>query len=69
MPKIKLKYRPRPIFADFHDRKQRWSIVIAHRRAGKTVACNNDLIIKAGLEVSKYGSWAVFKLNFRHLPK
>ena len=58
MPKIKLKYRPRPIFADFHKRKQRWSIVIAHRRAGKTVACINDLIIKAGLENKPNGRYA-----------
>ena len=58
MPNIKLKYRPRPIFADFHERKQRWSIVIAHRRAGKTVACINDLIIKAGLENKPNGRYA-----------
>jgi len=58
MPNIKLKYRPRPIFADFHKRKQRWSIVIAHRRAGKTVACINDLIIKAGLENKPNGRYA-----------
>jgi hypothetical protein len=58
MPNIKLKYRPRPIFEDFHKRKQRWSIVIAHRRAGKTVACINDLIIKAGLENKPNGRYA-----------
>jgi len=58
MPKIKLKYRPRPVFQDFHNRKQRWSIVIAHRRAGKTVACINDLIIKAGLENKPNGRYA-----------
>ncbi len=27
-----------------HTRDKRWSIVVAHRRAGKTVACVNDLI-------------------------
>lgn len=27
-----------------HDRKKRWAVVVAHRRAGKTVACINDLI-------------------------
>jgi len=51
MPKkIKLKYRPRPIFEDFHKRKQRWAVIVAHRRAGKTVACINELIRRALLE-------------------
>lgn len=31
-----------------HRRKQRWAVVVAHRRAGKTVACVNELI-KAAL--------------------
>jgi hypothetical protein len=31
-------------FEPLHDRHQRWAIVVAHRRAGKTVACINDLI-------------------------
>ena len=48
--KRKLKYRPRAVFEDFHKRKERWAIVVAHRRAGKTVACINDLIVKASLE-------------------
>lgn len=51
MPKkIKLKYRPRAIFEDFHNRKQRWAVIVAHRRAGKTVACINELVVKALLE-------------------
>lgn len=32
---------------DFHKRRQRWSCMVAHRRAGKTVAAVNDLIEKA----------------------
>ena len=47
MRKIKLNYRPRDAFADFHKRKERWAVLVAHRRAGKTVACINDLIVKA----------------------
>ena len=27
-----------------HERTQRWACVVAHRRAGKTVACVNELI-------------------------
>ena len=41
---IRLGYRARPQFAAFHARKQRWSCIVAHRRAGKTVACVMDLI-------------------------
>jgi len=40
-------YEPRPIFAPFHQRFQRWAILVAHRRAGKTVATINDLISRA----------------------
>jgi hypothetical protein len=29
-------YIPRDVFSDFHARKQRWAVVVAHRRAGKT---------------------------------
>jgi hypothetical protein len=58
MPNIKLKYRPRAVFEDFHVRKQRWAIVVAHRRCGKTVACINDIIIKASLENKPNGRYA-----------
>ena len=49
-PNIKLLYRPRSVFNDFHSRSQRWGVVVAHRRCGKTVACINELIVKALLE-------------------
>lgn len=41
---IDLGYRARDQFAPFHKRKQRWGCIVAHRRAGKTVACIMDLI-------------------------
>lgn len=37
-------YTFRPQFADFHNRTQRFTVGVAHRRAGKTVACINELI-------------------------
>ena len=40
-------YRPRGPFVDFHNRRQRWAVMVAHRRAGKTVACVADLIYGA----------------------
>lgn len=55
---IKLKYRPRSVFSDFHKRSQRWAIVVAHRRCGKTVACINDLVVRASLEGKKDGRYA-----------
>ena len=44
---IKINYKPRRHFTRFHARRQRWSILVAHRRAGKTVAAVNDLIARA----------------------
>jgi phage terminase large subunit len=44
---ITIPYCPRDQFEDFHEREQRWACIVAHRRAGKTVACINDLIRKA----------------------
>src|SRR5258708_22929947 len=37
-------YVERRQFIPLHLRKQRWAITVAHRRAGKTVACVNDLV-------------------------
>ncbi len=37
-------YSPRKIALDFHNRKERFAIIVAHRRFGKTVAVINDLI-------------------------
>ena len=45
--KVTLDYQPRPQFLHFHNRTQRFAILVAHRRAGKTVACINDLIRRA----------------------
>jgi phage terminase large subunit len=41
---INLGYEPREPFIDYHNRKQRWAVIVAHRRAGKTVACILDLL-------------------------
>ena len=40
-------YAPRAPFVPFHQRDKRWSCIVAHRRAGKTVAAVNDLIVGA----------------------
>ena len=41
---IELPYAPRKAFMPFHNRTHRWACLVAHRRAGKTVAAINDMI-------------------------
>jgi hypothetical protein len=38
-----LDYAPRRQFVRFHQRKERFACIVTHRRAGKTVACIQDL--------------------------
>ena len=40
-------YKAREAFLDFHYRKERWAILVCHRRAGKTVATICDTIRRA----------------------
>jgi phage terminase large subunit len=42
--RVKVPYRPRPHFVPLHATTKRWVFVVAHRRAGKTVALVNHLI-------------------------
>tara|TARA_R110000737_G_C14601483_1_gene489215 strand:- start:563 stop:1822 length:1260 start_codon:yes stop_codon:yes gene_type:complete len=44
MPTKTINYRPRKHVKAYHARKQRWAVIVAHRRFGKTVAAINDLI-------------------------
>lgn len=44
MTVIETGYEARSQFEPFHLRRQRWAAIVAHRRAGKTVACVNDLL-------------------------
>jgi phage terminase large subunit len=39
-----VSYAPRPEFREYHARDKRWSCIVAHRRAGKTVATVFDLL-------------------------
>lgn len=50
--RVVIPYAPRSIFVPFHNRRQRYSVIVCHRRAGKTVAHVNDLI-KAALVCDK----------------
>ena len=51
-------YESRPVFEDFHERQERWAVIVAHRRCGKTVACINDLIRRALEEDKENGRYA-----------
>lgn len=44
MPTIETGYLARPQFVPLHRREQRWGAAVCHVRAGKTVACINDLV-------------------------
>jgi len=39
-----INYRPRKLVKSFHKREERFAVIVAHRRFGKTVAAINDLI-------------------------
>ena len=39
-----MDYLPREAFMPLHAREERWACIVAHRRAGKTVACIADLV-------------------------
>lgn len=44
---VTIPYVPRPHFVPLHESTKRWMLVVAHRRAGKSVALVNKLIIAA----------------------
>ena len=44
---VVLSYEPREQFKALHNRKERFACMICHRRAGKTVAAVNELVIRA----------------------
>jgi phage terminase large subunit len=46
-PATVVPYLPRAAFEPYHARVQRWAVMVCHRRAGKTVAAINDLILRA----------------------
>jgi len=55
---VTIPYRPREQFSGYHGRTQRWACLVAHRRAGKTVACINDVIARAVKEGKNDGRYA-----------
>lgn len=62
--RVVIPYAPRKAFLPFHQRKQRWAVMVAHRRAGKTVACINALIRAALSEGKNDGRHAYIAPQF-----
>ena len=58
MARVVIPYAPRSQFSEFHRRQQRWAVIVAHRRAGKTVACINDAVKRAIVEKKERGRYA-----------
>src|SRR5687768_11381557 len=44
MTTVEIEIKARKHFVPYLTRSQRWAAVVAHRRAGKTVACVMDLV-------------------------
>jgi len=63
MTELKLDYEPRQQFLPFHQREERFACLVCHRRAGKTVACVNELVLRAlytGKKNARYAYIAPF---------
>jgi phage terminase large subunit len=45
--RVTIPYSPRRAFLPYHESSKRWRVIVAHRRAGKTVATVNQLIRSA----------------------
>lgn len=59
MRSVEIPYLPRPHFFPFHNRTQRWAVLVCHRRAGKTVSTVNDTIRRALREGKRDGRYAI----------
>ena len=55
---VVLPYSPRKAFRPFHSRTERWACLVAHRRAGKTVAAINDIVRAALMSKDEYPLYA-----------
>ncbi|MEO0498931.1 MAG: terminase family protein [Pseudomonadota bacterium] len=62
-------YRPRPQFLPLHHRDERFGVVVAHRRAGKTVAAVNDIIHRAVQDQSGTGQYALIQPQYKQVKR
>jgi len=62
---VTLEYEPRSFFIPFHQRSSRYSSIVAHRRCGKTVACINDVVVKAVYNKKKHPRYGYIAPTYR----
>lgn len=63
---VTIPYAPRRQFATFHERRERWAVLVVHRRGGKTVAGINDLIrgaLTCPLRAPRFAYLAPFRMQ------
>lgn len=52
MTTVEIPYSPRQLQRDIHDNRKRWTLIVCHRRFGKTVLAINELIKTALTETN-----------------
>jgi phage terminase large subunit len=65
MTTVEFTYHPRPQFVALHERPNRFGVMVAHRRAGKTVACIGDLTARAAYSKKKAPRYAYIAPFYR----
>ncbi|MFK5281797.1 hypothetical protein ACI3PL_19790, partial [Lacticaseibacillus paracasei] len=63
---VTIDYTPRAAFLPYHESTKRYSLTVAHRRAGKTVARINKLIrcaASADMENPRFGYLAPYYIQ------
>jgi hypothetical protein len=65
---VVLEYEPREQFVDFHRRRERFACLVAHRRAGKTVAAVNECVLR-GVQTKKRNARFGYVAPFRQQAK
>ena len=68
MEPIVFEYVPRNAFVPFHQRTERYALMVCHRRAGKTVACVNELVLR-GLYTKKKRARYAYVAPYRQQAK
>jgi phage terminase large subunit len=66
---LRVPYNPRIHFMPFHTRSQRFACMVFHRRAGKTVACVNELIARAIYSKKKRPRYAYIAPQLKQAKK
>jgi len=67
---IIIPYTPRKAFVQWHSRSQRWSVLVVHRRGGKTVSGINELIkeaMKCQLKAPRFAYLAPYRKQAKEI--